>query len=577
MEFSFDYQTLISGVSLSGLVDNSCFMPGSSVSAARHTLGHTLFFPKSLIHTDSSLLKSRRAGLTVDKLPQCELSVMSVEGCLVPENRSLIHCQIGDCFWSIAFSPGKTWSQLSDGGMSRATLPFELCNVLENDTHHGLMTFLFSDETVSFAYFQIVTETAPFLIGGSFDGWGVIKVSKKTRINQRRMERVIRLYEKEKKSQLELQDIAYVSNKVPTSLFHDLSAGVGADTTIVSGLVIGDKIFTSDCHTRAGPFPLPRSMRFGIWSVTKTAFATVAVLRLAQKFGEDCRRARIAELLPEAKDATQWNNVTIGHCLDMATAVGTVAPNKETNDIFADYILDEASAKLSDEHKKSFEHYFSWFLARDQRTKTLEAVKCPRYPWAPGTISRYRDQDLYLAGAAMDAWLKERQGTGATLVDLVLREVYEAAGMHHVIKFETVETQPERKIPLTQSGLLLTIDNVARLGKLLQNDGVAEDQQLLSSALINEFFNPAVEKGLRTGKYTEDGEIHYCCATWHIPYKAKTGKLFWLPTMWGYGGQIIQLLPNGMVAFRFAHDSNETEERYDLLKLARIADALTSF
>ena len=50
-----------------------------------------------------------------------------------------------------------------------------------------------------------------------------------------------------------------------------------------------------------------------------------------------------------------------------------------------------------------------------------------------------------------------------------------------------------------------------------------------------------------------------------------------LATMRGYGGNIIQPLPNGMTAFRLAHDTPDADERYDALKLARIADAVRPF
>ncbi|MFT5398206.1 MAG: hypothetical protein ACI8XW_000996, partial [Gammaproteobacteria bacterium] len=55
------------------------------------------------------------------------------------------------------------------------------------------------------------------------------------------------------------------------------------------------------------------------------------------------------------------------------------------------------------------------------------------------------------------------------------------------------------------------------------------------------------------------------------------GELLWIPSMRGYGGQIIQTLPNGVTAFRFGFDSYETEERYDALKLVKLADAIRPF
>ena len=47
--------------------------------------------------------------------------------------------------------------------------------------------------------------------------------------------------------------------------------------------------------------------------------------------------------------------------------------------------------------------------------------------------------------------------------------------------------------------------------------------------------------------------------------------------MKGYGGQYIQILPNRTISFRFGFDSYETDERYDALKLVRLADAIDPF
>ena len=62
-----------------------------------------------------------------------------------------------------------------------------------------------------------------------------------------------------------------------------------------------------------------------------------------------------------------------------------------------------------------------------------------------------------------------------------------------------------------------------------------------------------------------------------MPFQAGGGKRFWLPTMVGYGGQMIQLLPNGMTAFRFGRDPEGGEDGYDMIRLARIADAIRPF
>ena len=66
----------------------------------------------------------------------------------------------------------RIWSEPGDLGMTRVVLPIQLSNVLENDTHHGLATFLFDDTVTTPLRFQISVETKNFVIPETFDAWG---------------------------------------------------------------------------------------------------------------------------------------------------------------------------------------------------------------------------------------------------------------------------------------------------------------------------------------------------------------------------------------------------------------------
>jgi len=125
--------------------------------------------------------------------------------------------------------------------------------------------------------------------------------------------------------------------------------------------------------------------------------------------------------------------------------------------------------------------------------------------------------------------------------------------------------------------LLLSMDNIARLGKLILDGGRIGDAQILQPDMLDEFFAPRHARGLPTGIQLEAGEVHYHAGIWRLPYRSRAGELLWIPSMRGYGGQIIQTLPNGITAFRFGFDSYETEERYDALKLVKLADAIRPF
>ena len=571
------YRRLIDSTRPEALIDNACFMPTEDAQPAKHSLCVSLTTLESPMSSDKSMLGAQRyVERRADLFPAVTVQLRSDGDDLIPLNRGLLRASAGDSYWDLVLAPGRVWSEPGDGGMSRAALPFLLCNELENDTHHGVACFLFDNESVTHWRIQIAIETKPFVVPEEFDAWGVVSVER-TGLDSDVGAAKVFAYQQEKSEQHPLHPLSALPDEVPQSLFDALESGFGADTGVVHGLIIDDAIYVSDCNTRAGAFPFVREMQLGLWSATKTAFGTVACLRLAQTTGEDCRGAIIADLLPEARVNPRWGEITIGDCLNMATSVGTVGNEPSPPNVFSDYVLDEALSSESALHQESYKRYFEWFLADSKAEKNAHAFACPNFSWQPGEVARYRDQDLYIAGVAMDTWLKRKRGPDAHLWHMVRDEVYEPCGLRHAINFHTRESGTAEPVPLTDAGLLLTLDNVTCLSRLLHEGGKVNGEQILEPSMLAEVFDPAVKKGLPTGMHTTDGEAHYHFGTWHLPYRSAGGAQFWLPTMLGYGGQTIQLLANGMTAFRFAHDHYGSDERYDTLKLVRIADAITPF
>jgi len=566
-------QQLLDGL-LDQQVDNSAFTADASAGDAAHALA------LSLDIDETRMLCNHRGvevnGEALDLFPRVTLRLAGDNGYLLPLDRELLRDAAGNGYWDLSLSPGRVWSEPADGQWSRAVLPFQLSNIFENDTHHGLATFLYNETTVSPIYFQIVAETKAFLCPENLQAWGWLTANP-TPLELDSVEPAIAAFGTELADQRTLRPLSDWRSGDTQHCFDDIESGFGSESTMVSGLVVDDEIYTSACRTSMGDYPYPRAMKFGIWSATKTAFCSIACLRIAQISGQDPRDQVVGELLPEAADNHAWNDITIGDCLNMATGIGTAAREAEPPAIFADYLLEESQAQESDEARVSFDHYHAWFLAPSQHEKNQAAFACPKYPWPAGSVTRYRDQDLYIAGAALDAVLKRLRGPDARIWDLVRDEVYTPARIHHAIKFQTIETDSSQQVPLSDAGLLLTMDNIARLGKLILDDGRIGDEQVLQPEILKEFFDSRLAKGLPTGFHIDDGEVHYHAGIWHLPYRSRTGELFWIPSMRGYGGQIIQTLPNGITTFRFGADSYETEERYDALKLVKLADTIRPF
>ncbi len=555
-------------------VDNSAFLPCESSAPAKHHLSLNLEIDETPMQCNHPGVEIN--GKSIDLFPKSGLRLTSDNGDLIPLDRDLLRDPDGNGYWDITLSPGRVWSELEDGDWSRAALPFQLSNIFENDTHHGIATFLYRDDEVSRVFYQVVAETKTFLCPDNLQTWGWLH-ARPTPLDATDADAAVEQFRAERNDQLPLKPLTAWFSDATRNNFDDIDNGFGSDSTMVSGLVIDDEIFSSPCRSSMGDYPYPRAMKFGIWSATKTAFCSIACLRIAHITGQDPRVEKVCDLLPEARNKSDWSDITVGDCLNMASGIGTAAARKEPRDIFADYLLEEWQSQESDEALASYNHYHAWFLAPSQHEKNLAAFACPAYPWPPGTVARYRDQDLYIAGAALDAILKRVRGPDARIWAMVCDEIYTPARLRHAVKFHTIETDPAKEVPLSDAGLLLSMDNIARLGQLILDRGRIGDEQILDPLMLDEFFDPRIPKGLPTGIRIETGEVHYHAGTWHLPYRSNSGEDFWIPTMRGYGGQIIQTLPNGTTAFRFGFDSYETEERYDALKLVRLSDKIRPF
>ena len=180
-----------------------------------------------------------------------------------------------------------------------------------------------------------------------------------------------------------------------------------------------------------------------------------------------------------------------------------------------------------------------------------------------------------MAGVAMDAVWKRERGPGADLFAMVANEVYAPIGIQYADMNRSLEDGDALGVPLTAFGLYLGLDDVAKLGRLLTDGGRHDGEQLLEPTLLSSCLDGAFEKGFPSGTFTaEQREVCYHLAYWQLPMKTRSGRDVRIPSMRGYGGQIIQPLWNGITCFRFGHDQPSQDDRYDSLKLPRIADAL---
>lgn len=506
-----------------GPIHNAYFVPVGAAAPARHTLEGTLTVPSFSVS-----FTLRGCPARPRRLPGFTVGFFTHGEHLVPVVRDIVPGAM------LILSPGRVWSEPGDGGMSRASFPFVVVNEINNGAHNGLATFVFDDARVSTLAVQIVQETAP---------WARLDYGDRLPMTYApgaiANEAALRA---DFAAELARQAAMRPWSALGTAALAGFDGDTQPEDISANGLVMDGALYVRGCHTRYGPFPYCREMRHGVFSVTKSLGAAVALLRLAQKYGDAVFDEQITDHLPAGVAPAGWDGVTFADVLGMATGIGDEKPVRDLNAPFAD----ENRPKM-----------ISFLFKRTAKEKLETALSYGKYPWNRGEVLRYNSTQTFVLAAAMDAYLKRREGPNAHLWDMVRNEVFRPIGVFHAPAMHTLETDGSRGVPLLAYGLYPSVDDIAKLTTLLQNGGRHDGVQLLSATKLAEALyrtRPAV--GLPLGWSNRFGDARYHLSFWSVPYRTATGCFFQIPYMSGFGGNIIALLPNGISVFRFADAYN---------------------
>jgi hypothetical protein len=475
---------------------------------------------------------------------------------LVPASREIIPPLSEKSYWRIILSPGKVWSEQGDNGLSRASFPFVLTGDNNNEAHNGIATFLYDEDQVSSFRFQIVQETAAWNVT-DFWGQSTMEYLPGALDDQ---DALVSQFAEELSLQITIRpwnDLAEISD---LRLLNTFTGSVHPLYISASGLIMNDTIYLQPCYTRYGEFPYCRYMRHGSFSVAKSMGAAVAMLRLAEMYGEEVFDLKIVDYVTVTVDHDGWDGVTFGDTLNMATGIGDDLPEiKDPNSIMVDEEGDEP-------------RFNNFIDAKSAQEKAEVCFTSGNYPWGPGEVARYNSCNTFILSMAMDAYLKSKEGPEADVWDLVLEEVFRPIGVYHAPIMRTVESDGGRGIPQLWVGLYPTVDEVAKISKLLINHGVYQGQQILHAERLMEALRQTDVVGLRTGEFNDYGEGRYHMSFWSMPFLSADGHLFQVPFMSGFGGNRVIFNPNGIVCFRFT-DAHE----YNALPLIKVADAILPF
>jgi hypothetical protein len=558
-----DVTALLSSTRPMGLIDNDAFVPGPTARAALAPFAGDLVLSEVPMHTVPADLRFRAAhGKDPHVFPAARLSFITVDGDLVPATQQVIRTGFapgGESYWDLLVQPGRVWSQPADRGWSRTAFPFALVNSLEGETHNGLAIFLYKGKKVSALRFQIVQQTLPDNVEALFTASGRVP-ARWERGARGAAAAVARAYRAAQADAVPVRPWAQLEQAVGRDALAGFAEGLPAKDTVLSGLDFRGTFYLHGCESAAGPLPWCDRARFGVWSVTKAFLNEIALLRLAQKYGPQVFEAKIVDYVPAVKNYPPWARVTFEDCINMATGMGNGSTRRDPNDI-SDGYLDPS--------------YNTWYDAESADDKLIALLRTARaYPWGPGHVARYRDQDMYLLGYAMNEYIKAREGPEASLWSMLQHEVYEPIGIHDVATNKTIEAHGEG-IPLMGFGIYATIGDLVKVGRLYQASGRWSDRQILYAPRIEELKAGSTPRGLPSGDRSPFGETRYFNAFWLVRYDAIEGCKLYIPHMLGWGANTVALYPGGITGIRIAHLAADATD--DATPMARVANRLVTF
>lgn len=524
------FAQLMNGFESPSPVDNSALAIPANAASASHEFEGRL----ELIGEDSEgeiLVQRGDPNLesVTAHLPEFDFKFVQSEGYLIPSQRGLIITEHPN--WNYILEPGRVWQESSDGDYSRASFPFALVWKGSNAIFNGVMTFLFNDEGISKVWYQITQETT---ISLSIDFWGLLDASYHPEAVSD-ADQIRDDFTQELAERFPTKPIEQLGEDYPSMDVSAFGRGVTRENMTWYGFVINGVNYLGGCETRFGNYPYCESMRAPSYSTAKSAFVSVGMMRLAQKYDPNVPEYLIKDHVPEAANSPgDWGSVTFNDTLDMATG-NYRSPSS---------MVDEESW---DTDPFWLEEYYAELIAA--------AFNWP-HSAPPGTRWVYRTSDTFIVTRAMQNYLETLEGPEADIFQFVVDEVYKplkvGQGAYTTLRTKDDNWQGQ---PIGGYGLWWIPDDLAKISSFLNaGKGAIDGEQILHPQMLAAALQYSAEdRGVsrnQNGKYNN--------AFWADRYSKASGFAceFWVPQMLGFSGIVVALFPNGSTYY-YASDNRE--------------------
>ncbi len=467
-------------------------------------------------------------NLKLTSLPPFALRFISEKDVIIPLVRQ--PQRSSHPYWEIILAPGKVWSDKSDDGWSRASLPFALKGKNQNCTHNGVLTFLYKEDgSISRLFWQVTSETCLYL---KVNLWGVATAQYQPQFIPDH-EKVSADYRGEFAQRLPVKSFHTLKDKYPAI---DPSAFIppGPEDLSVYGFIVDGVHYRSDCPTRYGNYPFCDTLVLPSYSLAKSVFAGLGYLLLSRKWPEFADMT-VTDLIPECVlDDHRWQQVSMKHLVNMSTG------------------LYDSTEFESDENAPKMD---TFFLAESHQGKVR--FSCEAWPKKTdaGMVSVYHTTDTYLLGVAMANFLKTKQGPDADVHNFLHQNVFKQLELSPLSEW-TQRTYDDRAQPFTGYGLMFYTDDIAKIATSLNS------HPDLPRALTGEGFDAAMFRGPahEVDFRSLQDELAYHNGFWgfRVSEVLDCELETWIPFMSGYGGIVVTMFPKGGVYYYFSDSGQHT-------------------
>ena len=519
-----DFEDLISGFDSEGIIDEEAVaMPDDALSSP-HVFQGRLELLGEAETGDGTVLKGSLSDEYMH-LPEFNFSFIQWEDYLIPTQRGLIITE--QSTYDFILEPGRIWMEVGDQGFSRASLPFALVFKGQNGLLNGTLTFLFDGENVSKAWYQITQETTT---STRVNLWGLLESNyhpeKRNDVDQ-----IQEAFSTELAQMLPTEPIENLANKYPGLELSAFGSGVTSEHMAWYGVVVDGVNYLGGCQTRAGTYPYCEWMRQPSYSVAKSTFPALALMRLAQVYGPQVSELLIKDYVPEAVESRgNWDEVTFNNALDMATG----------NYDSAEFMVDDNSPKMNE-----------FFGSSTLDEHINNALNWPNRE-EPGRTWVYRTSDTFLVTRAMQNYLQSQTGRDEDIFDYVVEQIYRPISLGPGA-YTSMRTSDNNWQGQAEGGygLWWIPDDIAKLGTfLLLQDGKIRGEPVLDPDLLAATLQKdPQDRGLRIGQNS-----FYNNAFWAQGFGMEQGFSceFWVVDWQGISGNVVVLMPNGVIYYYFS-------------------------